>query len=69
MRKYSKTEKTIIALADLQNYSTYDCPKDGVYQVRNDIENHTCLYCKKESPKIENVAELQEQFKKELKFE
>lgn len=42
----------LIALADLENYSTYDCLKDGIYQVRNDVENHTCLYCKKESPKV-----------------
>lgn len=52
MRRYSKTEKMLIALADLENYSTYDCLKDGIYQVRNDVENHTCLYCKKESPKV-----------------
>lgn len=69
MRKFSKAEKTIIALGDSKNYQTYDCPSHGVYQVRNDEQDHVCVYCKKKNPKIADIEDLQQKFKVELGFQ
>lgn len=67
-KKFSKAEKTIIALVDENEYTTYVCFEHGVFQQRNDVANGICPYCKKVCEKLDNVSELREQFKKELCF-
>ena len=68
MRKFTKTEKAIIALCDTKEYATYDCPKGGICQVRTDLEQ-ICPYCKQKHEPLANIEELRDQFRKELRFE
>jgi hypothetical protein len=66
-RKYSKTEKVIIAMCG-DNYVTYDCPEHGVFQKRKDVDDGKCPYstCKSTPVKIENIDELRKKFSEEL---
>lgn len=63
--KFEKTEKFLIANAD-KKYTTYRCDEHGVFQMRKDVDNGLCPYCKKQYLPMENIEELKEKFKKEL---
>lgn len=67
MRKLLKTEKYIIACTD-SNYTTYDCPNDGVFQLHKSKDDGICRQCKNKVPPMDNVDELQKKFKEELKI-
>lgn len=65
MRKFEKTEKYIIA-SNSSNYTTYDCPTDGVFQLHKSNDDGICRICKNKIPPMENFDELQKKFKEEL---
>ena len=65
MKRISKVEKFLIAEID-DNYTTYRCDEHGVYQIRKDVNNSQCPYCKKKYEPLKNFKELQAKFKTEL---
>lgn len=66
MKKYSKMERYIIALADPEEYDVFVCPEHGVYAPRKGTVEKTCAYCKKQGEPLGNAKELYEQYRKEL---
>jgi hypothetical protein len=67
-KRFCKTEKYLIAMAD-DKYTTYNCDKDGVFQLRNDVNSGNCPRCKKYCEPFENINELKEKYKIELGLE
>jgi len=47
----NKTEELLLSLGK-DNYITYKCPTDGIYQIRKDLpkDQHVCPYCKSANP-------------------
>lgn len=62
MKKLTKVEKVMLQMNDTDNYNSYRCPEDGIYQIRKDQpeEKQGCLYCKKKHPLLskEEIQEL-----------
>lgn len=64
--KISKVEKMMLAMVDIDKYTTFNCISHGVFQERNDVITEMCPYCKGRCSKVQNVAELKEKYSKEL---
>ena len=62
--KFSKTEKKFIAIWNWDNYKAFICPNHGLYGKSENNENTSCPRCKTQGEEIENIKELQEQYKK-----
>ena len=66
--KFTKSEKQLIALVYNDNYVAYKCTDHSLFFQRKDVANAECTYCKKVCKEIQNISELKEEFKKELKL-
>lgn len=65
--KFSRAERTTIAISDLQFYDIYKCHLHGMYSPQKENQNKLCPYCKRECPCLNEVIEpLQEQYRKEI---
>ncbi len=65
--KFSKVEKTIIAITNLDEYDIFRCSIHGAYSMRKNAEDFNCLYCNKLSVNItDHVIPLQSDFQEEV---
>jgi len=63
MKKLNRKEKILIAMVDIDKYTAYKCEKHGIYQLRKDIDNGECPHCKIKNKPLENIEDLQKQYK------
>lgn len=64
--KIRKVEKVMLAMVDIDKYTTFHCISHGLFSERKDTITEKCPYCKKRCSEVENVAELKEKYSKEL---
>lgn len=64
--KIRKVEKVMLAMVDIDKYTTFHCISHGLFQERKDTITEKCPYCKQRCSEVENVAELKEKYSKEL---
>lgn len=65
--KFTKIDKTVIAMTDLEKYNIFQCNFHGVYSMIKKSNDFNCIYCDRPSENItEKIKPLQADFQEQV---